>query len=214
MLHEPPGLWRWLWLTDAGLALRIAFGVGVFAALAIWDLARKGRQATRWKEYLFLFTATAVVMLYGLANDMVTVTITTEYFLEHEGLPLDTPHVRPIAAVVALKATWTPGLIVGVILLLANNPSKKRPQLPYRRMYPKLLYPFLCAGALAFLLGAAAWCGWADHWLGIIDVSGTRPLDVVFYAHTGAYAGGFLGALGAVLAVLWQRRQVSRLLGK
>ena len=162
MSHDTPNLWRWLWLTDAGLALRVGIGVAIFVVLAVVDLARKGRQATRWKEYLFLFTATAVVMLYGLANDMVTVTISPQYFLEHEGLPLDTLGARSIAALVALRATWTAGLILGVALLLANNPSERLPRLPHRRMYPKLLYPALPAAMLAFLLGLASWGGCFD----------------------------------------------------
>ena len=203
------GLWHWLWWTDWGLLVRIGLGVVVFVGLAAADLARRGREATRWKEYLFLASATAAAMAYGLANDMITVTISPEYFLHHEGLPLETPNVRALAAVVALKATWSVGLVLGVAMLLANNPSKRWPQLPYRRMYPKLLCPFLAAGALALLGGASAWCGWFDGPLGIIDAANSGPIFCVYYAHLGAYLGGLAGGIAAVVAIRRQRRRLS-----
>jgi len=212
MPTDSPCVWHWLWLTDSGLALRVGIGVAIFVVLAVVDLARKGRRATRWKEYLFLFTATAVVMLYGLANDMVTATISPRYFLEHEALPLDTPSVRPVAAAVALRATWTAGLIFGVALLLANNPSERLPRLPYRRMYAKLLYPALPAAMLAFLLGLASWGGCFDAILKAIGLLGPRSLKCVFCAHIGAGIGGFLGGLAAVLAVVRERWRLANVL--
>ena len=198
------GFPRWLWLSGEGWALRISLGLSVFAALAIWDLARKGRQATRWKEYAFLFAATAAAMAYGLANDMITVTISPLYFIEHERLPLDTPNVRGIAAVVAMKATWSLGLVLGAVLLIANNPMRGRAQLPYRKLYLKLLCPFIAAGTMAFVFGAAAWSGWFDAWL---EIEGAmRPVECVYYVHTGAYPGGFLGGIAAVASVVLERR--------
>ncbi len=46
--------WAWWTKSDAGLAVRIAIGAGIFLVLALWDLQRRGKEARRWREYLFL----------------------------------------------------------------------------------------------------------------------------------------------------------------
>jgi hypothetical protein len=197
-------LLRWLWLTDGGLAVRIAAGVAVLTALALWDIRRHGRAATRWREYLFLLTATAAAMTYALLNDMITVTISPVYFLAHENLPYDTPGPRLIAAVVALKAGWTPGLLLGVAMLLANNPRRTVRQLPMRRLYAKLGWPACVAALLAMAMGVA---GFALE-LGAGSPALERQISVVLLAHLGTYIGGGLGGIVAVWSILRERAKL------
>lgn len=201
---------QWLFGTDAGLLARIAVGGAVLLVLAAVDLLHKRRQATRWKEYLFLLACVAAAMAYGLANDMVTVTISPVYFVVHEGLPADTPNIRAVAAVLALRGTWWVGAILGVAMLMANNPLKPWPRLGYRRMYPKLLYPFAAALAGSVLLAAAAHSGWFDALLDLEGQGRLRNFQVVYWAHSGAYGGGALGGLAALVAILLQRRKAAR----
>ena len=127
----------WLLHSDGGLLLRIVVGCCIFAALGIADLARHGRAATRWREYLVLLAAVAVALAYGALNDQITSAISWEYF--YYGKELDKvlrPSVPPAGlsfhwevAKVGLKATWSAGLIFGVVLLLANNPFGNLPRL-------------------------------------------------------------------------------------
>src|SRR5437762_121034 len=106
-------MWTWLTQTDAGLAVRIAAGVLIFTSLALVDLRRNGPGATRWREYLFLLFCVTAAMFYGIANDLITSSISWEYFAYGKGLA-DTLGNSPdplklhlAAMVIGMKATWT-----------------------------------------------------------------------------------------------------------
>lgn len=118
---------------------RILAGVGIFTLLAVADLIQRGRYAKRWREYAFLLLCVAAAMLYGVANDEITSRISWEYFYYGKELaPVIGPDVPPNpaalswqAARIGAAATWWVGLVIGVAMLMANNPSHRRPQLPY-----------------------------------------------------------------------------------
>ena len=72
--------WDWWVKSDAGLLARLAVGAAVFTALAAWDLARRGRRARRWREYLFLLAAAGGGVAYGSVNDSISSAVSWEYF--------------------------------------------------------------------------------------------------------------------------------------
>ena len=97
-----------------------------------------------------------------------------------------------------MMATWSAGLIIGVALLLANNPWRKVPRLSYRRLYGLLpllvLVPFICAA----ILGAIGYAGWLARWSAdfrvMVAQDEWRPYRFmcVFGMHLGGYIGGLL----------------------
>ena len=209
--------WNWWMKSDRGLATRIAIGAAIFALLAIVDFFRHGRDATRWREYLFLLIAVAGAMFYGFVNDWLASSISWEYFYYGKGLDRQLgPHVPPdpaalrwAACEIGLKATWTAGLIVGVVLLIANNPRRDFKQLPYRTLLVLLPLIFLCAAIFAI---AGAWIG-MNGWLASTNsdiraiahdnLFRPRLFMAVYGLNLGGYAGGLLGA---ICAVWWIRR--------
>ena len=122
--------WTWFTKTDAGLITRIAIGVSIFTALALADYVRNRHRATRWREYTILLIAVAGAIVYGVINDQLTSSISWEYFYYGKGLSQTLGrHVPPNPAAmswaaikVGMKASWTAGAIIGVVLLIANNP--------------------------------------------------------------------------------------------
>src|SRR6185503_949559 len=155
-------VWEWLTKTDAGLLARIGAGVAIFALLALVDLARNGRAATRWREYAFLVACVAAALLYGVINDQVTSRISWEYYAFGKGLapvlgnlPPDPWRLSWEAAKVGLKATWTVGLLIGVACLLANNPKPDLPQVPLPKLFTRVPIVLACAIACAMILGIA-----------------------------------------------------------
>jgi hypothetical protein len=62
------------------LQLRLTIGIAIFFALALSDLYKNGKSATRWREYLFLLTCVMAAMLYGALNDQISSRISWEYF--------------------------------------------------------------------------------------------------------------------------------------
>jgi membrane associated rhomboid family serine protease len=109
-----------------------------------------------------------------------------------------------------MKGTWWAGLILGAAMLLANNPSQRWPQVSRPSMYRRLVYPFLGAGALAFILGTVAWSGWLGDWPKAGDNERLRRIECVLYVDYGAYVGGFLAGIATVLLILHQRKKMTQ----
>src|SRR5687768_15542068 len=149
------------------LTTRIAIGVCIFAALALWDWRKNRERATRWREYLVLFVCVAAALCYGVVNDQITTSISPEYFAFFKGvaaeLPPDEPHnsirFRWEVAKIGMQAAWTPGLIIGVAVLVANNPWKTLPRLPYAQLVRLLPHLLLITAVTAVALGVAGYCG-------------------------------------------------------
>jgi hypothetical protein len=202
----------------------LTVGLLILAALALHDLHRHGRRATRWREYAFLLLATVAAIAYGVLNDQLTSTISWEYFYYGKDLaeklgpqlPPDPITLRLHAAIVGVQATWSAGLILGVALLLANNPSKR---LPHRLTYPQLFrqIPMIFAitaatAAVGALLGYAGLLKrFHEDFPGMIANNLWRPrrFMTVFGIHLGGYAGALLALVVAVVRVRRQRRTAS-----
>jgi hypothetical protein len=197
------------------LLARIGIGAAIFAAFLIADLMKKGRQSQRPREYLFALVAVAAAMAYGVINDQITVTISPEYFTWGKGVrgEAGSAGLRWQAVLLGLKATWTVGLLIGVALLLANNPMKTRPQLPYGRLY-RLLPAILATAAACGALGGALGYG---GWLSFLAADVARDDSFAFLhprrffcawgIHSGGYIGGLIATAGAVVSILRQRKK-------
>lgn len=209
--------------SDASLLLRIGVGVLVFAALALSEWRRRGRQATRWREYLFLLGCAGAALVYGAIGDQVTVTISPEYFLygkalaevvKDPGSQVVTPELRWEAAKVGLKATWTAGLILGVVILLANNPRRGRPQLAYRELWARLPVLVGVAAICAIVLGVIGYWGgfvrFSNDFQQMVQRDEFRPrrFMAVFGIHLGGYVGGLIGTVAVVAMIVRRRRKM------
>jgi len=214
------GFWKWLFFSDAGLLLRIAIGVGIFVGLALWDFGRRGKDARRWREYLFLLAAALTGMAYGAVNNQVTVTVSWEYLLFGKnlaervgyGVPPDMAALRLQAAWLGMKAGLAPGLLFGAAFLIANNPSPRRAQLAYRRLCRLMLLPVVGAAAVAVCLALAGRAGLLGDWTSRIegwDASRRLAFMAAWGAHLGAYIGGSLGAAAALARIARARRKMA-----
>ena len=212
-------IFSWLIHSDGGLFVRIGLGVAIFAWLAVVDLRRNGRNARRWREYLLLVACVGIALVYGIINDQLTVTISREYFLYGKGvaeaLRTETPTesaMRWEAVKVGMKATWSAGLIIGVILLFANNPTKALPSLPFGRVYRLLPIMIIVPATCAAILGVIGYLGgltWFNYYFPLLIRDNLwRPYRfmAVYGMHLGGYIGGALAAITA--AVLIRRERV------
>jgi hypothetical protein len=211
---------RWWLLSDAGLAARIAIGGSLLAIWAVVDLLRRGRAATRWREYTFLLVAAIAAAVYGATNDLVTSSISWEYFYYGKGL-MDQlgPHVPPApgalawgAAKVGMASSWSAGILAGAVLLLVNR--HRRPGgAPAPPMSMPGLGRSLAGVALGALIGGAA--GGILGRLGLLDwlsadFRDVRQLDILrparFMTTWGIHAGSYLGAAVATVWCAWRIR--------
>jgi hypothetical protein len=202
------------------LATRILIGVTILGTLAVVDIARNGRRATRWREYAFLVFCTVVAMVYGAINDQITSRVSWEYFYYGKELasvlgPQTPPDVTAMSwqvARVGMSATWSAGLLIGAVLLIANNPRKGRPRLPYRSMATLLLVVLgitvICSAIVAIVgyLGGLTWMS-ADF-REMAETNLWRPYRFMctYGEHLGGYVGGLVGLTTAVVLVVRRRR--------
>jgi hypothetical protein len=213
---------HWLLHTDAGLGVRVAGGLVVFATLAIVDLRQHGRAATRWREYAVLLAAVLAALAYGAVNDQVTVTISPEYFLYGKELakvvgdpPTSMAALRWEAAKVGLKATWSAGLLFGVVLLVANNPWRTLPRLANRRLIRLLPVLFVFAAVLGVVGGAVGYRGWltnlSEDFQDQVQTNLWRPYRYMatWGVHLGGYVGGLLGTAIAAGMVVRERLRLT-----
>ena len=168
----------------------------------------------------FLLAVVAIAMGYGIINDIITCRISWEYFLFGKGLseklgstlPPDMRALSWEAGKIGLKASWTAGLIIGVALLMANNPSRRSERLPYRRLLSEVPIIFLACVACAIALGLAGYVGgltrFSTDFQEMTRNHEFRPerFIAVFGIHLGAYAGGVIGTIVAVIRIRLARR--------
>ena len=195
---------------ESTLAVRVTLALVFFGALLAYDLFRHGRASPRLREYSVLLLAMCIAVAYGVGHDHITATISPAYFLIGKGLADDPRPFRWAVTVLGIHATYGIGLLAGALLLIANNPSPKRPQLPYRHLIRLCFLPlalavlFAALGGLVFAIEAFGLRRAAIELVGGADA--TR-FAVTWGMHCGSYAGGTLGAILAIALVIRSRRR-------
>lgn len=216
-----PMSWNWWAHTDSGLLARVAIGAMFFVFLATVDLLRRGRKATRWREYLFLLACAAAAMGYGWVNDRIASSISWEYFYYGKGLdqrlgsrvPPDMRALQWEACKIGLKATWSVGLVVGVALLIANNPRKGRPQLPWTELGRMVVVVFVTCALFAAVgagMGSRGLLNWTSHDISALwrdDLFRPRQFSTAYGMNLGGYVGGVVGTI-LVTARIVRRRSL------
>jgi len=212
---------RWFIISDAAAAIRACVGVGILAVFALVDWRKHRANATKWRECGVLAIAVLAAMLYGTLNDQVTSSISWEYFYYGKELdnvlgPTVPPATAPLhweVAKVGMKATWSVGLLIGVALLLANNPWRDLPRLAYRELVKMLPLIVGSAVVLGVIGGFAGYHGWLTHFAADFedmwraDIFRPRRFLCTWGVHLGGYLGGLTGTLVATAIVLRDRRR-------
>jgi hypothetical protein len=133
-------------MTNFGI--RVLLLAAVLAAIAVWDYRRTG-ELYRVRGYVFIFSVALVGGMFGLVNDLVTSSISADYFAFGKDLgPQEGLRARAVA--LGFQAGFGAAAFVAVLLLLANS-HRKHPE-------TVLSYPRLSLHALKPLGGALA-CG-------------------------------------------------------
>lgn len=200
--------------------LRILAGVGIFTVLAVVDLIQHGRNATRWREYVFLALCVGVAMLYGIANDEVTSRISWEYFYYGKELaPIIGPDTPPNpaaldwqAARIGAAATWWAGLVIGASILMANNASRRLPRLSCTRLVARLsaiIGITVLSASILGLIGNRFLLNWISEdfqELASTNLWHPRHFMTVYGIHLGGYLGGAIATVFAVVSVIRERK--------
>ena len=201
------------WLTslyETPAWMRALFVALLLGTIALVDFRRHRARATRWREYAFWLACGLLSALFAVGNDLVTSRLSEAYFALGKGLASDDPHQFMAEVVLlAIRAGFVAGLAIGGALLLANNPRRDWPQLPYGALARFMLVPLAAAVAVAPL--GAAWSsldiqGLSSQLQQVLSPDEVRSFLMVQRIHLGLYAGALLGTVGAVVRIRRQRR--------
>jgi hypothetical protein len=181
---------------------------------------------TRLAPIVWIDSAMAIAVLYGILNDQITVTLAPEYFSvfkRHQFWPLleamgwtNVP-ARLQAVPIGAAATWWVGLILGMVVSLAGTVGRL-PRLTTRQFMRAVGLVMLTAAATSLVLGAVAYLvepaipsvSQQEHALfesAFGAIHEWRRFFAVGWWHNGAYLGGLCGTILACVRVRrWRRR--------
>ena len=206
--------WPLLW------GIRVVLAAIVFAAVS-GRRAHLDAERLRHREYRFLLTALLVGVVFGLAMGQIAAALSWEYYSFHENLEefIRAGRVPPagavhwVAAMVDLQYLWRLGMVFGLAVMVANAPTRARPQLDYAGLLKLILAPIAVGAVAAVAFGLA----------GAKDLLGMPPADMlsmgqfrperymaVWGVHFGAFIGILAGTGWAVAAVLKRRGRNAR----
>lgn len=199
-------------MDDSTFIARAVIGVGLLAILVLREHLGDSADRRRLKEYGFLFSSAGLGIAYAIVHDVFTYRLSREYFTVGKGLSGAADGFWPQVAWLAARAGWSGGLVVGVGLLLANNPHPQLRQLPYAQLWRALCWPLAIMPLTATTLGllgpvvlpSLVGASTLAH-LGVADPS---VFLRVWGIHVGTYLGAAAGLAAAALTVRGQRKVV------
>jgi hypothetical protein len=182
---------------------RVLTLVVLMALLAVWDYRRRAA-SIKWREYLFVLAGGLLGGLMGLLNDLITSSISPEYFRLGKGLA-GGPDLHTRAALLGLQAGFSAGAIAAAIFLYAATRGRARLAPSCRTFLHFALKPLACAIVCVCLFPLLF------RRFDPLNVAGTlQPLlepgrlsrfMLVWWIHSGLYTGlaaGLIWAIGRV----------------
>ena len=186
---------------------RIVLLLLLMSLVAAIDWLWNRQKATKWNEYGFVIVSGVIGTLFGFLNDLITSSISPEYFIFGKGLdPGEGLTLR--AGILGMKAGFSAGAIAGAICLYLSTRDCSCPPLAYRRLLGFLWRPVTLAVTTAFIL--ALFFRQLDpldlsaQLEGILDSQQIERFLTVWWIHSGLY-------LGLLASVVWIIVDIARL---
>ena len=181
-----------------GPSVEFTVRLGIFSVVAIAivliDLLVRGRQSTRWREYLVLAVGGACGAAIGAGIDTVTSSISPDYFAF--GKELGTaPGLMLRSILLGARAGFCAGAVVTGLLLVASGPltSLRSPSVAsIVSAWGSVAAWSLAAAAVCFLLS------WRD------TRSSPRSPEMRFLLVGWTHAGAYLGAAVRAATLAWK----------
>ncbi len=183
---------------------RVLTLVVLMALLAAWDFRCRGAASIKWREYLFVLAGGLLAGLIGLLSDLITSSVSPEYFHLGKGLA-GGPGLSTRAALLGLQAGFSAGAIAAAIFLYAA--TRRRARLtPSRGTFLHFaLKPLACAIVCVCLFLLLFRCfdplNVASKLESLLEPDRLSRFILVWWIHCGLYAGLAAGLIWAVIEV-------------
>ena len=181
---------------------RVVLLVGLMTVAVTVDFWRHGRQASRYREYSFIWIAGILGGVVGFANDCATSSISQEYFILGKGLEPGND-LRLRAGMYGFKAGLSAGIVGGAVCLFAcaRNASFSTEQM--RRLLQALWMPVVGAVllglALPIMVGEFDPFRLSAHLDSLLNADQIIRFRKVWWIHTGLYAGLVVGLAAMII---------------
>ena len=191
---------------------RIILLLGLMLVVSLVDFYRKGTQATKFREYGFTIIGGAAGAIIGSVNDLITSSISPQYFILGKGLE-ESPDLRVQAGLFGLQVGFSAGVIGSAVCLYAGRRKSAHPPVKCSRLLRLLWMPvtgaILCG--IAFPLGFSKFDpARLSAQLGtLLDAGGVSRFRQVWWTHAGLYAGMVIGLLAMLLRVSRERKNLA-----
>lgn len=188
---------------------RVALLLLLMAVVASIDWYRHGQRATRPREYGFVVLSGLVGGVFGFLNDLITSSISPEYFIYGKGLAAG-DGLTWRAGELGIKAGLAAGAIAGAVCVYGATRRCARPALSFRTLLGFLWRPVALAPATAILLAVACSgfdpLGFSAELDGVLDPHETRWFLTVWWVHLGLYVGLAASVGWIVVDIIRKRR--------
>ena len=199
-------------LEEIPYAARVAALVALMAIVAAVDYWRHRERATRWREHAFVLAAGLIVGLFGMVNDLLTSTISPDYFVIGKDIPADT---LPWGAMtLGFQAGFSSGAIASAVCVWVATRRSGHPPMPLAKLALLLWRPFVLAVVLAvtffLLLSSFNPLDFRAKIGTLLSDSQVDSFLRVWWIHLGLYVGLLGGVVWSIVAVVrWRPRGVS-----
>jgi hypothetical protein len=168
---------------------RVVLLLGLMLVVALVDFYRKGPQATRFREYGFVVIAGAIGAAVGHVNDLITSSISPDYFILGKGLE-DGPDFRVQAGLFGLQVGFSAGVIGGAICLYASRRKSAYPPIKCSRLLQMLWMPItgavLCGIAVPLAFSQLDPAHFSAQLNGLLDAGKLNRFRQVWWTHVRA----------------------------
>jgi len=186
--------------------------LGLMLVVSLADFYRKGAQATKFREYGFIIITGTVGATIGFVNDLITSSLSPEYFTLGKGLE-EGPDLRLQAGLLGLQVGFSAGVIGGAICLYASRRKSAYPPVKCSRLLQMLWMPvtgaILCGIALPLGFSKFDPAGFSAQLDTLLDAAKISQFRQVWWTHIGLYAGLVIGLTAMLLRAAKERENLT-----
>lgn len=196
-------------LSQTSFSTRLIVLTTLMGVVSAIDFLRNGRKAAKFREYGFILLAGALGGTVGWINDLITSSISPDYFVMGKGL-LEGETLRREAGLYGCRTGVSAGIIGGAICLFVTVRQGKEAGTIVPRLLNLLWLPVLAAvgGGILFPLCFSRFdpAHLSASLSALLDAGRTQKFLEVWWIHCGLYAGLLYGL---VMMIAKTRRAVA-----
>jgi hypothetical protein len=192
---------------------RVALLLGLMLVVSMVDFYRNGARALKFREYGFVIVAGAVGAMVGFVNDLITSSISPDYFILGKGME-ESPDLQIQAGLFGLQVGFSAGVIGGAVCLYASRRKSAHPPANFACLFRLLWMPVAGAmlGGIALPLGFSKFdpAQFSTQLGTLLNAGEISRFQQVWWTHIGLYAGMVIGLTAMILRAAKERKNPPR----